>query len=77
MEQELLNTIETLIGDTPVSEQLSMALNYMARKDHIHDNYADKAEVEKLKKQVALLLELIGDQSVAEQISAAITRQGG
>lgn len=77
MEQELLNTIETLIGDTPVSEQLSVALSYMAPKDHVHDYYADRKEFEILKKQVELLLELVGDQSVAEQISMALQRQGG
>lgn len=77
MEQEILESIETLIGDTPVSEQLSAALGYMAPKAHVHDNYALREEVEYLKRQVELLLELVGDTSVAEQINMAFKRQGG
>ncbi|MBQ8570251.1 MAG: hypothetical protein IJ444_01935 [Kiritimatiellae bacterium] len=77
MERSLSETIEILIGDTPVSEQLSAALSYMAPKGHTHDDYASKAEVDKLKKQIELLLELVGDQSVAEQINMALKRQGG
>lgn len=77
MERSLFETIETLIGDTPVSEQLGAALSYMASKDHMHDNYADKAEVDMLKKQIELLLALVGDQPVAEQISVAINAAKG
>ena len=60
------------MGDVPVSEQLGAALNHMAPKEHTHDNYATRAEVEILRKQIDLLLDLVGDTSVAEQISIAI-----
>ena len=77
MERSVSNAIETLIGDTPVSEQLGAALSYMAHKEHTHDNYVTREEYEKLLRQVEQLLELVGDVSVAEQISAAISGQGG
>lgn len=72
MERSLSDTIEVLIGDTPVSEQLGAALSYMAPKEHTHDNYVTREEYEILRQQVELLLELVGDMSVAEQISTAI-----
>ena len=77
MERMISEAIEILIGDTPVSEQLGAALSYMAPKEHEHDNYADREEVENLKRQVELLLQLVGDISVAEQINMAIRQQGG
>lgn len=77
MERSLSDTIEILIGDTPVSEQLGAALSYMAPKEHIHENYVTREEFEAARKQVELLLELVGDTSVAEQIIAALQRQGG
>lgn len=72
MDRSLSDAIEVLIGDTPVSEQLGAALGYMATKEHTHDNYVTREEYETLKQQVELLLELVGDMSVAEQISTAI-----
>ena len=66
------NTIDTLIGDVPVSEQLGAALERMAPKDHIHSEYATWDEVEDLKKKIELLLELVGDAPVANQIAMAI-----
>ena len=66
------NTIENLIGDTPVSEQLDNALNRLADKDHSHEEYITRDEFNILKKQVEMLLDLVGDKSVADQISAAI-----
>lgn len=77
MERMISDAIETLIGDTPVSEQLGAALSYMAPKEHVHDNYITREEYEALRQQVELLLELVGDISVAEQISLALKRQGG
>lgn len=76
MDENLLNIITTLVGDTSVAEQISMALQYTAAKDHTHD-YADRKEVEVLKKQVEILLSLVGDTPVAEQINLALQRQGG
>lgn len=77
MERMISDAIETLIGDTPVSEQLGAALSYMAPKEHIHENYVTRAEFEAVRRQVELLLQLVGDTSVAEQIITAFQRQGG
>lgn len=77
VEKSLTVQIEELIGDMPVSEQLGAALNHMAPKDHVHDNYVTREEYQLLKRQVDLLLGLVGDTSVAEQISVAIQMQGG
>ena len=76
MERMISDAIETLIGDTPVSEQLGAALSYMSPKEHIHYNYATREEIEILRQQVELLLELVGDMSVSEQINIALQRQG-
>ena len=67
-----LDTLSTLIGDTPVSEQIAVALKDMAPKAHIHHECADRKEVEELKQKVELLLTLIGDTSVADQITMAL-----
>lgn len=64
-------TIDTLIGDVPVSEQLATALEHMATKDHAHD-YATRDEIEDLKRKIDMLMDLVGDTSVADQISMAI-----
>ena len=65
------DTIDNLIGDVPVSEQLGAALERMAPKEHAHD-YATRDEVEELKKKIDLLMDLVGDTSVSEQIQNAI-----
>ena len=70
--EEILNNIHTLIGDTPVSEQLDAALSHMATKDHTHDEYVPRAEFDALKRKVELLIELVGDIPVSEQINTAI-----
>lgn len=77
MERMISDALETLIGDTPVSEQLGAALSYMAPKEHVHEGYVTRAEFETVKRQVEMLLELVGDTSVAEQIITAMKRQGG
>lgn len=66
------NSIDTLIGDKPVSEQLAAALERMATKEHKHENYITCDEFEKLKQVVENLVDLIGDESVASQINKAI-----
>ena len=66
------NTLDTLIGDVPVSEQLAAALERMAAKDHDHPNCATRDEVEELKKKINMLMDLVGDTSVADQIAMAI-----
>lgn len=73
--QSILNTLSNLdgiIGDIPVSEQLNSALNQMASKSHIHEDYVTRKEYDALKRQIDALSNLVGDTSVSEQISAAI-----
>lgn len=69
---EVIDSIDALIGDTPVSHQLSVALNNMASKDHTHDECVPREEFNELKKIVDQLVVLVGDRSVAEQISMAV-----
>lgn len=66
------DTLDNLIGDVPVSEQLGAALERMSEKEHTHDEYALRTEVDELKKTVEMLLDLVGDTSVSEQINAAL-----
>ena len=66
------DTLDNLIGDVPVSEQLGAALDRMASKDHVHDNYVTREEVNELKKKIEMLIDLVGDIPVSEQINKAI-----
>ena len=66
------DTISALIGDVPVSEQLAAALERMAPKDHTHSDCATRSEVEELKRKIDMLLDLVGDTSVADQIAMAL-----
>lgn len=66
------NLIDTLIGDVPVAEQLATALERMASKEHKHENYITCEEFEKLKQVVENLVDLVGDESVANQINNVI-----
>ena len=65
------NTLDTLIGDVPVSEQMAAALERMATKDHTHD-YVTYEEFTDLKQKIEMLMDLVGDTSVAEQIQMAL-----
>ena len=67
----MYETLSTLVGDVPVSEQLAAALERMAPKDHTHD-YATHDEVEELRRKIDLLMELVGDTRVADQIAMAL-----
>lgn len=67
-----LDTLFSLVGDTPVSEQIAIALKDMAPKAHTHVEYADRNEVEDLKQKIELLLQLVGDISVSDQIAMAL-----
>ena len=67
------NTINDLIGDVLVSEQLAAALERMAPKDHTHD-YATRSEIEDLKKKIEALMDLVGDTRVADQIAMALKK---
>ena len=45
---DILDGISSIIGDTPVSEQVDL----MMRKPHYHDEYVLVSEFNKLKKEV-------------------------
>lgn len=66
------DTLDNLIGDVPVSEQLGAALERMAPKDHTHSEYATREEIEDLKRKVDMLIDLVGDKPISEQIYTAI-----
>ena len=66
------DTLSTLIGDVPVSEQLAAALERMAPKGHEHNEYATRSEVQELIRKIDLLMDLVGDTSVANQIAIAL-----
>ena len=66
------NTLDDLIGDVPVSEQLAAALERMAPKDHTHADCATRSEVEELRRKIDLLMDLVGDTRVADQIAMAL-----
>lgn len=62
---------EEIIGDTPVSVQLAMALDKMASKEDVN---ALSAELRALRNEVEKLIELVGDIPVSEQINMVINR---
>lgn len=70
--KSISDTLDNLIGDVPVSEQLGAALERMSDKRHTHDEYATRNEVEELKREIKMLIDLVGDIPVSEQINKAI-----
>ena len=70
--RSLSDTLDNLIGDVPVSEQLGAALGHMAPKDHVHNDYATRKEIEELKRKIEMLIDLVGDSPISEQIYEAI-----
>ena len=62
-----LDTLYSLIGDIPVSDQIMIAL-----ENHNHKDYVSRNEIEDLKKKVEMLLQLVGDTSVSDQIAIAL-----
>lgn len=56
--------IYELIGDQPVSEQISLAI-----QNHEHQDYPTRAEFDALVQEVRAIRELIGDSPVSEQIN--------
>lgn len=73
---DLQKMVDGIIGDVPVSEQLSLALEHMADKDHKHEEYVSREEFNALKRDVDKLIDLIGDTPVSEQINEAINKKG-
>ncbi len=69
------NTIDNLIGDVPVSEQLAAALERMAPKEHTHSDCVTRSEVEELRRKIEELIELVGDTRVADQIAMALNNK--
>lgn len=72
IEKLVSDVAENIVGDTPVSVQLNTALDQMAKKDHVHEEYVTVVEFNKLKEIVEQLVTLVGDTSVSEQIAAAL-----
>jgi hypothetical protein len=70
--KSISDTLDNLIGDVPVSEQLGSALERMSEKGHVHDEYATRKEVDELKREIKMLIDLVGDIPVSEQINKAI-----
>lgn len=71
VEEMLVDIVEPLIGDTPISVQLATALNGMASKE---DVLALRKDVNKLCREVEKLMELVGDIPVSAQINIAMNR---
>lgn len=69
---EVLENIDAVIGDVPVSVQLSAALGRMATKEHEHPEYVSRSEFDELRSMVELLIALVGDVPVSEQINSAM-----
>lgn len=67
----LSNMIEPIIGDTPVSVQLSTALDGMASKKDVE---ALSAELRALRREIEILADLVGDIPVSAQINMAIDK---
>ena len=65
-----LDTLIGLVGDTPVSEQICIAIN-----QHIQESKALVKEVEDLKRKIEMLMNLVGDTPVSEQINVAINNK--
>ena len=72
--RSISDTLDSLVGDIPVSEQLGAALDRMAPKCHTHSDYASHEEFEELKRKIEMLINLVGDTSVSEQIYEAINK---
>lgn len=72
--QKIIDGLDSVVGDVPVSEQLGTALNYVAPKVHTHDEYATRTEVDELRRQIEILIDLVGDVPVSEQINNAISK---
>lgn len=71
MDENVNNHVEELIGDTPVSVQLAMALEKMASREDVNTLRND---IKVLSEEVERLIALVGDLSVSEQISLAISK---
>ena len=65
---DAISELQALVGDTPVSEQISAALY-----THDHNDYASREDFNELKKIVMQLCDMMGDTAVSEQISTAFS----
>lgn len=71
IENIISNITEEIIGDTPVSVQLAMALSKMASKEDVN---ALRADLNALCNEIENLIALVGDTPVSEQINMAINK---
>lgn len=71
IENMLMDIINPIIGDTPVSVQIVEALRHVARQDDVS---MLSSELSALRKEVDRLTELVGDVAVSEQINMAINK---
>ena len=67
-----ISNIYSIVGDTPVSEQINTALSQTLSKSQAHEKYVPYAEYIALKQTVDMLVGLVGDMPVSEQIGMAI-----
>lgn len=70
----MADTLDSIVGDAPVSEQLCIALERTASKNHTHNNYVTRDDFEELSKIVRTLVDLVGDMPISEQIAAALKK---
>lgn len=69
VDEILSDILEPIIGDTPVSVQLALALEQTASKE---DMSKLRSDLNALRKDVESLIELVGDTAVSVQIGAAL-----
>ena len=64
---DIRSILDSLVGDTPVSEQICIAI-----EKHVHNDYVPREEFDALKQEIERLGELVGDAPVSEQIATAL-----
>jgi polyhydroxyalkanoate synthesis regulator phasin len=71
MEDRIIETLERMVGDTPVSVQIATALHETASRE---DMNALRSDLNALREKVEKLIMLVGDTPVSEQINMTINR---
>lgn len=73
--KEAIATLNTLVGETAVSSQISTAIN-AALKNGEDDKYALAADLNTTNNNISALQQKVGETSVADQIDAALKVDG-